>query len=57
MFVLMVVDCVCFYLGLVCVNLGNILNLLSIVLGGGVLVVGEFLCSCVEKYFKEFIFL
>lgn len=50
-FVLMVVDCVCFYLGLVIGNLGNMLNLDSVVIGGGVFVVGEFLCSCVEKYF------
>lgn len=47
----MVVDCVCFYLGLVIGNLGNMLNLDSVVIGGGVFVVGEFLCSCVEKYF------
>lgn len=30
------------YLGIVCVNIGLILNLLIIVIGGGVLAVGEF---------------
>jgi len=55
-FALMVVDRVCFYLGLACANLGNTLNPSSIVLGGGVSAAGEFLRSRVEKYFKEFTF-
>lgn len=55
-FALMVVDRVCFYLGLACGNLGNTLNPSSIVLGGGVSAAGEFLRSRVEKYFKEFTF-
>ena len=38
----MVVDKVCFYLGLACGNLGNTLNPSSIVLGGGVSAAGEF---------------
>ncbi len=41
-FGLMVVDKVCFYLGLACGNLGNTLNPSSIVLGGGVSAAGEF---------------
>lgn len=55
-FALMVVDKVCFYLGLACGNLGNTLNPSSIVLGGGVSAAGEFLRSRVEKYFAEFTF-
>ena len=52
----MVVDKVCFYLGLACGNLGNTLNPSSIVLGGGVSAAGEFLRSRVEKYFFQFTF-
>ena len=55
-FALMVVDKVCFYLGLACGNLGNTLNPSSIVLGGGVSAAGEFLRSRVEKYFRQFTF-
>ncbi len=55
-FALMVVDKVCFYLGLACGNLGNTLNPSSIVLGGGVSAAGEFLRSRVEKYFHEYTF-
>lgn len=55
-FALMVVDKVCFYLGLACGNLGNTLNPSSIVLGGGVSAAGEFLRSRVEKYFNEYTF-
>lgn len=53
---LMVVDKVCFYLGLACGNLGNTLNPSSIVIGGGVSAAGEFLRSRVQKYFEEFTF-
>ncbi|MDT2756773.1 ROK family glucokinase [Enterococcus asini] len=53
---LMVVDKVCFYLGLACGNLGNTLNPASIVIGGGVSAAGEFLRSRVEKYFNQFTF-
>ena len=53
---LMVVDKVCFYLGLACGNLGNTLNPSSIVLGGGVSAAGEFLRSRVETYFNQFTF-
>ena len=55
-FALMVVDKVCFYLGLACGNLGNTLNPDSIVIGGGVSAAGEFLRSRVENYFREFTF-
>ncbi|MHC5248259.1 ROK family glucokinase [Enterococcus sp. LJL90] len=55
-FALMVVDRVCFFLGLACGNLGNTLNPASIVLGGGVSAAGEFLRIRVENYFKEFTF-
>ncbi|MFV0557526.1 MAG: ROK family glucokinase [Enterococcus sp.] len=53
---LIVVDKVCFYLGLACGNLGNTLNPSSIVIGGGVSAAGEFLRSRVETYFEEFTF-
>ena len=53
---LLVIDRVCFYLGLACGNLGNTLNPSSIVLGGGVSAAGEFLRSRVEKYFFQFTF-
>lgn len=56
-FVNFVVECVLCYFGLVVVNILNILNFDFVVIGGGVLVVGEFLCSCVEKYFVIFVFL
>jgi len=55
-FALMVVDRVCFYLGLAAGNLGNTLNPASIVIGGGVSAAGEFLRSRVQKYFEEFTF-
>ena len=55
-FALMVVDRVCFYLGLATGNLGNTLNPSSIVIGGGVSAAGEFLRSRVQKYFEEFTF-
>lgn len=55
-FALMVVDKVCFYLGLACGNLGNTLNPSSIVLGGGVSAAGEFLRSRVEEYFHQYTF-
>ncbi|EGP9954001.1 ROK family protein, partial [Listeria monocytogenes] len=55
-FALMVVDRVCFYLGLATGNLGNTLNPDSVVIGGGVSAAGEFLRSRVEKYFQEFTF-
>ncbi len=53
---LMVVDRVCYFLGLACGNIGNLLNPSSIVLGGGVSAAGEFLRSRVAAYFKEFTF-
>ena len=49
----MVVDRVCFYLGLATGNLGNTLNPDSVVIGGGVSAAGEFLRSRVEKYFQN----
>lgn len=55
-FALMVVDRVCFFLGLAVGNLGNTLNPSSIVIGGGVSAAGEFLRSRVQKYFEEFTF-
>ncbi len=55
-FGLMVVDKVCFYLGLACGNLGNTLNPSSIVLGGGVSAAGEFLRERVAAYFAQFTF-
>ncbi|GBD68447.1 glucokinase [Tetragenococcus halophilus subsp. halophilus] len=53
---LMVVDYVCYYLGLACGNLGNSLNPSSLILGGGVSAAGEFLRSKVANYFEQFTF-
>ncbi|MGY3750904.1 ROK family glucokinase [Vagococcus acidifermentans] len=55
-FALMVVDKVCFYLGLACGNIGNMLNPSSIVIGGGVSAAGNFLLERVKDYFKTFTF-
>lgn len=55
-FAMMVVDRVCFYLGLACGNIANTLNPSSIVIGGGVSASGEFLRSRVEHYFNTFAF-
>lgn len=55
-FALMVVDHICFYLGLACGNIGNLLNPSTLILGGGVSAAGEFLRSKVENYFKQFTF-
>lgn len=55
-FALMVVDRVCYFLGLAVGNLGNTLNPSSIVIGGGVSAAGEFLRERVQKYFEEFTF-
>lgn len=55
-FALMVVDRVCYFLGLAIGNLGNTLNPSSIVIGGGVSAAGEFLRSRVQTYFAEFTF-
>lgn len=55
-FALLVVDKVCFYLGLACGNIGNMLNPSDIVIGGGVSAAGEFLIEKVQHYFEEFTF-
>ncbi|MDT2833215.1 ROK family glucokinase [Vagococcus carniphilus] len=55
-FALLVVDKVCFYLGLACGNIGNILNPSDIVIGGGVSAAGDFLIERVQKYFNQFTF-
>jgi glucokinase len=55
-FALMVVDKVCYYLGLAVGNIGNTLNPSSVVIGGGVSAAGEFLRSRVQSYFEEFTF-
>lgn len=51
-----VVERVSRYLGLAAANISNILNLDSVVIGGGVSAAGEFLRSRVEKYFVTFAF-
>ncbi|HEO5103900.1 TPA: ROK family glucokinase [Streptococcus agalactiae] len=51
-----VVERVSRYLGLAAANISNILNPDSVVIGGGVSAAGEFLRSCVEKYFVTFAF-
>ncbi|AYW44665.1 ROK family glucokinase [Tetragenococcus koreensis] len=53
---MMVVDNICYYLGLACGNIGNLLNPSSLILGGGVSAAGEFLRSKVVAYFKQFTF-
>lgn len=55
-FAKMVVDRVCFYLGLACGNIANLLNPTDIVIGGGVSAAGEFLRSKVEANFNQFTF-
>ncbi|MFC0232563.1 ROK family glucokinase [Vagococcus entomophilus] len=55
-FAKMVVDKVCFYLGLACGNIANLLNPTDIVIGGGVSAAGEFLRSKVEANFDQFTF-
>lgn len=55
-FALMVVDRVCYFLGLAVGNIGNTLNPSSVVIGGGVSAAGEFLRSRVQAYFEEFTF-
>ncbi|MBM7688396.1 glucokinase [Enterococcus ureilyticus] len=55
-FALMVVDRVCYFLGLAVGNVSNTLNPSSVVIGGGVSAAGEFLRSRVQNYFEEFTF-
>lgn len=55
-FALLVVDKVCFYLGLACGNIGNMLNPSDIVIGGGVSAAGDFLLEKVKTYFERFTF-
>lgn len=55
-FALMVVDKVCFYLGLACGNIGNMLNPTDIIIGGGVSAAGEFLLERIQHYFEIFTF-
>ncbi|MGX6961823.1 ROK family glucokinase [Vagococcus xieshaowenii] len=52
----MVVDKVCFYLGLACAHIGNMLNPSDIVIGGGVSAAGEFLREKIQQYFDQFTF-
>ena len=52
----MVVDKVCFYLGLACSHIGNMLNPSDIIIGGGVSAAGEFLREKIQRYFDEFTF-
>ncbi|MGX7023349.1 ROK family glucokinase [Vagococcus hydrophili] len=55
-FALLVVDKVCFYLGLACGNIGNMLNPSDIVIGGGVSAAGDFLLERIQTYFEQFTF-
>lgn len=52
----MVVEKVCFYLGLACSHIGNMLNPSNIVIGGGVSAAGDFLLERIQKYFNEYTF-
>lgn len=51
-----IVDKVSFYLGLATVNISNILNPDSVIIGGGVSAAGEFLRSRIQAYFDQFTF-
>lgn len=51
-----VVNKVAYYLGFASANISNILNLSSVVIGGGVSAAGEFLRNRVEESFKQFAF-
>ncbi|MFD1429901.1 ROK family glucokinase [Lacticaseibacillus mingshuiensis] len=53
---LMIVDKVCYYLGLALGNLGNMLNPEYILIGGGVSAAGDFLLTRVQSYFEQFTF-
>ena len=53
---LMIVDKVCYYLGLGLGNIGNMLNPDFLLIGGGVTAAGDFLLTRVQKYFNEFTF-
>lgn len=53
---LMIVDKVCYYLGLGLGNLGNLLNPEYLLIGGGVSAAGDFLLTRVDKYFQQFAF-
>ncbi|HCM90888.1 MULTISPECIES: ROK family glucokinase [Vagococcus] len=55
-FASLVVDKVCFYLGLACGNIGNMLNPSDIVIGGGVSAAGDFLLEKIQFYFEQFSF-
>ena len=52
----MIVDKVCYYLGLGLGNIGNMLNPEFLLIGGGVSAAGDFLLTRVQKYFNEFTF-
>ncbi|KRM18796.1 glucokinase [Ligilactobacillus hayakitensis DSM 18933 = JCM 14209] len=52
----LVVDKVCYYLGLACANIGSLLNPSFIVIGGGVSAAGSFLLDQVDAYFKKYAF-
>ncbi|MBU5342133.1 ROK family glucokinase [Caldifermentibacillus hisashii] len=52
----LVVDKFCYYLGLGCSQIANILNPETIVIGGGVSAAGDILLQGVLKYFSKFAF-
>lgn len=51
-----VVDHICFYLGLACSHIGNMLNPEKIIIGGGVSAAGDALLNPIQDYFEGMVF-
>ncbi|MBC6308176.1 ROK family glucokinase [Listeria sp. FSL L7-1582] len=51
-----VVDHICFYLGLACSHIGNMLNPEKIIIGGGVSAAGDVLLNPIQDYFEGMVF-
>ncbi|AQY51110.1 putative glucose kinase [Listeria weihenstephanensis FSL R9-0317] len=51
-----VVDHICFYLGLACSHIGNMLNPEKIIIGGGVSAAGDALLKPIQSYFEGMVF-
>ncbi|MBC1292685.1 ROK family glucokinase [Listeria booriae] len=51
-----VVDHICFYLGLACSHIGNMLNPEKIIIGGGVSAAGDALLKPIQTYFEGMVF-
>ncbi|MBC1434173.1 ROK family glucokinase [Listeria rocourtiae] len=51
-----VIDYICFYLGLACSHIGNMLNPEKIIIGGGVSAAGDALLKPIQNYFEGMVF-